>query len=589
MPERPVIFLSFANDQSAHLELLKEESRTVSRALHSLHDKQLIELAREESAQLEDIFHNFNRFGDRIAVFHYGGHAGGDHLHLEDQSANAIGLAKLLSSAKELQLVVLNGCSTQAQVEKLLALGVKAVIATSVAIMDNMALDFARQFYQSLAAHQSIREAFGKAEAFLQAKYEELPPIRVYRDFVFSESLDDQIFPWGVYLNKDAEKTLDWKIPRHIKVFLPPSISTSRDRIYNANQYLVKVLESMAEHEPELQILLNPKRIERNRRKFPGLIVEYFPWVIGAQIRRLIANVTPYNQAGLNRLRQIIFTYATAARFITYIVLSQIWDLLNDKKLKINATTLQPFLELDVKTYAGFDYLKLFSGLCEIFRENELEMFVPEFKAVSEKLDASLGGSQNTNPFVEAYAYLEAIRYRLNEEKIPEEEAARLCNECELGLTNFLNEIAFLVNYQLVTVKDIVVYNFKRIDPQFNHIIGELNVSHREYLEFDSREHKNYMDSHSILLAHKEEEEMASFLNLAPFIVDKNAFEDKFIPNVYMYAYKEKNVYHYLNVDHDINFPPSVEDSKLLVSSDIVKFQVFHQQFDLFLQDLSHG
>ena len=80
----------------------------------------------------------------------------GTKLLLEEGHAQAKGIAELLGEEKELKLVVLNGCSTKKQVQQLLQHGIKAIIATSVPVKDQMALDFANQFYQALVISNLI-------------------------------------------------------------------------------------------------------------------------------------------------------------------------------------------------------------------------------------------------------------------------------------------------------------------------------------------------------------------------------------------------------------------------------------------------
>ncbi|MCB0185689.1 MAG: CHAT domain-containing protein, partial [Caldilineaceae bacterium] len=92
----------------------------------------------------------------RIALWHYAGHANGYQLLLEDDQgqralADAGGLADFLAQQRGLELVFLNGCSTQPQVQGLLDAGISAVIATAQAIDDAVATRFAECFYQSLA------------------------------------------------------------------------------------------------------------------------------------------------------------------------------------------------------------------------------------------------------------------------------------------------------------------------------------------------------------------------------------------------------------------------------------------------------
>ena len=108
-----------------------------------------------------------------MAIFHFGGHANGYQLLLESAAgkpaaADAGGLAAFLAQQRGLQLVFLNGCSTERQVQGLLDAGVSAVIATDQAIDDAVATAFAARFYQGLAGGAAIGAAFGEAEAAMQ-------------------------------------------------------------------------------------------------------------------------------------------------------------------------------------------------------------------------------------------------------------------------------------------------------------------------------------------------------------------------------------------------------------------------------------
>lgn len=58
---KPIVYLAFANDNDAHLALLKEESRQLMSTLSALHDKQAIEVYRDESTDVQDLIRSFNR------------------------------------------------------------------------------------------------------------------------------------------------------------------------------------------------------------------------------------------------------------------------------------------------------------------------------------------------------------------------------------------------------------------------------------------------------------------------------------------------------------------------------------------------
>ena len=210
----PLIFLAFANDRDRHLSLLKEESRRIYAALADLHQQETIKVHREESAQIGDLFQGFTRSSDQVVIFHYAGHAGGQHLDFEEGSAHARGLASLLAELPALQLVFLNGCSTYGQVQGLLEAGVKAVIATSVAIEDRRAMEFAQQFYEGLAQHHNVEKAFSLAEASLSTKYGDQIDIQL-RDRWEEDMMDaSDSPPWGLYVHPDhREEVLAYHLP----------------------------------------------------------------------------------------------------------------------------------------------------------------------------------------------------------------------------------------------------------------------------------------------------------------------------------------------------------------------------------------
>ena len=169
MPEKirkPVILLAFANDRDDtvnYLRNLPEEARQIREPLQRARRDGLCELVELANATADDIFRVFQdpEYRDRIAVFHYGGHANGYQLLLESASgsphaADAGGLAAFFGQQRGLELVFLNGCSTQQQVQGLLYANVSVVIATSRAIEDQVAMQFSKLFYQGLAGGASF-------------------------------------------------------------------------------------------------------------------------------------------------------------------------------------------------------------------------------------------------------------------------------------------------------------------------------------------------------------------------------------------------------------------------------------------------
>ena len=191
--DRPVVFLAFA-DARSDLSSLKVEGWSLKDQFDELKQRGVIaDIVVEEKASLERIYSVFQKYRDRIALFHFGGHADGDRLLLqsafEPRPAYADGLATLLGQQRGLKLVFLNGCSTRPQVKRLLDAGVPAVIATARPIDDHVATEFAMAFYQALTTGYSgenrkitggcsLAMAFAQAEGLSEAARRNVPRLR---------------------------------------------------------------------------------------------------------------------------------------------------------------------------------------------------------------------------------------------------------------------------------------------------------------------------------------------------------------------------------------------------------------------------
>ena len=229
MAELPIIVLAFANDQEGnrYLRNLREELRQLRAILEAAQEKGLCKLVVRPDAILDEIFKAFTEHRDRVAILHYGGHAGSDRLFLESSGtegavAHAEGLATFLGQRRNLQLVFLNGCSTRAQAAGLLDAGVAAVIATARAIEDAIALEFAAAFYSELASGQTLRAAYEAARGRVLAG-RGLEPQAYFRtrdlggtDHVPVDPADDRGFPWELRLAPGAELDGRWSLPEAV-------------------------------------------------------------------------------------------------------------------------------------------------------------------------------------------------------------------------------------------------------------------------------------------------------------------------------------------------------------------------------------
>ncbi|MEZ5039549.1 MAG: hypothetical protein R2828_06645 [Saprospiraceae bacterium] len=544
---KPIVYLAFANDRDDHLALLKQESRQLMSTLSGLHDKQAIEVYRDESTSVEDLIESFNRFDGRLAVFHYGEHAGGSGLQLEEGGAQAGGLAQLFSQQQNLQLVFLNGCSTLPQVAQLMKLGVKAVIATSVPIEDTKAKDFSTWFYQALVVKRTIQSAFEFAVASLNTKYGDrtVSPHILYRSIVmgFDEEMGDEL-PWGLYVNEAHKDVTAWRLPdTPIQRFLANPLSH-----YSPNDYLPKILGAMVRYDTSLKQVIEDVRAGRkDKREVLPIIIQNLPWTIGAQLQKLISRSESMRVPGLERLQQTINTYVMAAQVILYLLASQLWGEERKKNSQVEHQPINDLLSLGESSARFYDYVDAFSKLGKVFQQNSYPPFVSEFKELFDSLEKK-------DHFYKSYLLLESIREQLASGSLDVAAAPQLCEEAENGLTIFIGTISFLIKYKMVAVRDITVACTRYEKVAYYHKLGSLNAADSAYLtlESDPRPFQNYAESGSILLVGKlNENKMDHFLSLSPFIIDNNAFLDKSQESldIYLFSHVDKGEYIYKNVN----------------------------------------
>jgi hypothetical protein len=218
--QKPVIFLAFANDRVddvAYLRNLPKELRGIREKLKVAKKAGLCEIVERSNTAIDDIFNVFqdDAYKNRIAVFHYGGHANGYQLLLESLAgghgpAHREGLAAFLARQRGLKFVFLNGCSTQQHALELTQAGIPMVVGTSQSINDEVATNLSIRFYKEIANCASLEKAWLDAEDYIKTQ----KGTAKFRDFYWDgkEEIEDR-FPWDIFYKEGAEKVKYWNLP----------------------------------------------------------------------------------------------------------------------------------------------------------------------------------------------------------------------------------------------------------------------------------------------------------------------------------------------------------------------------------------
>ncbi len=229
----PFILLAFSNKQDNYLEYLKKETSELRKILLGLQDKLEYEII--SNATTDDLFDAMTAYHYQVTVFHYGGHADSLYLELENRAQGIEQFIQLLKGMANLQIIFLNGCSTQGMVSKILE-GIGrdvAVIATSTKIDDQRAFNFSKAFYSSFTQeNQTLEGAFEMAKSVLESTD--------IQETTFRQSVPRRTgdtpaspMPWGVYGNVDFAKKIQLIKASAVAttMLLPNSIDEFKARI----------------------------------------------------------------------------------------------------------------------------------------------------------------------------------------------------------------------------------------------------------------------------------------------------------------------------------------------------------------------
>jgi hypothetical protein len=547
-----LIILAFANQEDEHLGLLKEESNEIRRALRPLEKRDFIRIEHEESTTSKELAEMLMDNRDLVHIFHYAGHAGNDELLLEDGLAHEQGLARILGQQKNLKLVFLNGCSTKGQVDKLFEMGVKAVIATSTPINDNKAKDFSIAFYKALTYKYSIKRAFEFAKGEVEMRYRDAPPMDIQHRKIgrANPSVSKDELPWGLYIQPEFEQEiLSFRLPYYKEIVVSDDILTN----VTTNRYITEVLREMCRYNKDIYTKMveirNGDEVKRDSSYYFKLVFENFPLVIGEQIRVLKQMQLP----DLARLEQLVSTYIVTTQTLYYIILSNFWEEAGKKKLPPK----YDFLKKNTINHVNcltFDYVK---GIIDVYKRMkalDMPLFAPEFETLVTNLTTDGHDTKMS------YEMLEILRGGYK--KVAKADVQQKCLDAEMAVANILWEAAFLVGYEIFSVRDIEI-RFPRassISYELDWGVADTNTSLFNDENFRKRDVFTNCDS-VVMIGYGRDGDIKNYLNLSPFIIDKNTYhkvvrdentvQKNRLIDLFLYRYEKEGVFHYSTIRHN--------------------------------------
>ena len=544
-----LIFSTFSNSQTAPLDTLQAEDAGVYQSLSERQAQGHIVIHRDALATMGSIRDYLILYRDKIVVFQYSGHAGRDRLILDDKEAFSEGIALLLARCPHLKLVVLNGCSTAGQVDLLLSHGIPMVIATSAPVNDRTATDFSIRFFKSLASdNKTVQQAF--EDGFAGAKMADTHIVDASNRGVLKIPTEPEKPTWGLFCTQNGnELAQTWRLPSTRPE--PPKLSEPNKIL------MTTLLKSLEPFNPDIKKLLSDEAMGLpcsliDKREF---LLKSYPHPLSEQLRKLMVpnrggnQQIFYDRINKDRLRQLLTTYNTLTTLMAYTMLSQLWGAfeknvqtelrLNDSdttSLKKDDELLKPqaqlteseralirdFFKLTAAERPYYNFVAFFARLNAIMKRESLTGFIEQLNDLADKV-------QTESKFYEACNFMETLKLRL-QNGVQDEEMPYLCDKAERQLAFVFQPFGFISLYEMVSVKNIEVMKYRHFASAFfKHKWVKLEQRFVDLAE-DEMHSKTFMDNSSVLFLKKNgrnTEGGEAFLNLTPFMLDNNAYDNK--------------------------------------------------------------
>ena len=182
--------------------------------------------------------------------------------------------------------------------------------------------------------------------------------------------------------------------------------------------------------------------------------------------------------------------------------------------------------------------------------------FVPEYELLME------AWNNEESSFRKAHNLLEKLRSRSDD--LPKADLDKVCLKMEQALALILKQAAFLSGYRMLTIRNILIDA-----PRTESLVYELDMGHLSnsdgnflhlYQDAEKRRKQNYANSRSIILV-PNEENLTHFLDLSPFIMDRNTFVNSLQGGaskddnalIFLLGWEENERLYFISVDQSIH------------------------------------
>jgi hypothetical protein len=518
--------LCFSNSQATPLATLTDEDRNLFDTLSPREARGHFKIVRESYATVESVIQRLETYHPNITVFHFGGHAGKEGLLLDDAWARVGGLAAMLARCPNLKFIFLNGCATNPLVQTILQQPVKAgIVATQAAVGDTQASQFSAYLYKYLNNQYSLSEAVQRAKEALNVFVE---------THLQTRGLGEEIGPldaenW-VFIAPSAEAA-HWSLPTH---------SQRQSNNYVPNKRLIEsTFSALQQYDATLQrrfedeALGDPEIDDKIKSK---LIIESLSYPLAEPLRRILCPpITRPEDLVPKPDKSRIHAYQNLFDSVISLLISTLLAQIRDLYLQTPPEQIQ-ISELQLNILKG--YLKgehtafqtMLQTMREILKANQTPYYVEELETLVNRYYDT-----NTKTLADSLEFFVDLKARFpyrGDQTVNDSDCLNICEIGEENLSHIAENSGFWVRYNLESYKNIRVIKYFRKAPQYKHervrlksSLVDSNADTTMFYREDRTPSAMLWESQSVLLVKSNlEVGKIEYLNLSPFILDKNVF-----------------------------------------------------------------
>lgn len=293
------------------------------------------------------------------------------------------------------------------------------------------------------------------------------------------------------------------------------------------NEWFIKqMIEAIAVYSPDAQKVLQYvkgnniadwEKQERFSNRAKGILAYSFVGTIGIQINKLMAigndKASNFEDKQRNYIEKSIYIAKRTLDLINFTFLSKFWDTYKKQSIVLNENqkkVLQAFLN----TIFEFDFFQqhqLLSVFFEIFEEHKIALPFTEMQNFKAILDKKHSFYQTCEKLQELNGILDKEEYNLLH-----------CSEVERALVDLLSLFGFLVNYKMVSIKQIGYKHIRNTQPNYVHKYLALGIDNKANQDAEKFNYTEQGVPTEAVLIYKGEHYEES-INLFPFVIDYNA------------------------------------------------------------------